>query len=263
MATAAKRPARPSPFDDGDLYDRICAGLDYGIDFYVAIAREAKGPVLEIACGTGRVLIPCLEAGADVEGLDIYASMLETLRKKASAKALAPRVHVGDMREFALPRRFARILIPFNAFVHCLTPEEQLGSLRCCHEHLLPGGALVFDGFLPGPKYFAEGNGSRVLEGEALDPRTGHRMRMYDTRNLDHATQVQHSFMEVEEIDEKGVVVAVHPSETLARWTTRPEMESLLARAGFARWELFGGFDRSEPREDEPLVVVAWKGEGP
>ena len=49
-------PGQPSPFDDGELYDILMQGFDFGIDFYVGLARQAKGPVLEIACGTGRIL---------------------------------------------------------------------------------------------------------------------------------------------------------------------------------------------------------------
>ena len=64
-------------------------GLDHGIDFYVGLAREARGPVLDIACGTGRILLPCALAGADIDGLDLYEGMLGTLRKKAAALGLA------------------------------------------------------------------------------------------------------------------------------------------------------------------------------
>ena len=71
-------PGEPSPFDDGDFYDIMCEGLDYGIDFYVGLAREAKGPVLDIACGTGRILLPVLQAGADADGLDLFQPMLDT-----------------------------------------------------------------------------------------------------------------------------------------------------------------------------------------
>jgi len=58
----------PSIFDDGDAYDLVPKDIPYGVDFYVALAREASGPVLDIACGTGRILLPCLQAGADIEG---------------------------------------------------------------------------------------------------------------------------------------------------------------------------------------------------
>jgi len=62
----------PSIFDDGDVYDLVGKDVPYGLDFYVALAREASGPVLDIACGTGRILLPCLQAGVDIEGLDLF-----------------------------------------------------------------------------------------------------------------------------------------------------------------------------------------------
>ncbi len=70
----------PSTFDDGELYDAMLGSLTYGIDFYLDLARRAGGPVLDIACGTGRILLPCVQAGADIDGLDLYEGMLRTLR---------------------------------------------------------------------------------------------------------------------------------------------------------------------------------------
>ena len=63
----------PSSFDDGDVYDLVGKDLPYGLDFYVALAREAHGPVLDIACGTGRILLPCLQAGVEDKTLDDHA----------------------------------------------------------------------------------------------------------------------------------------------------------------------------------------------
>src|SRR6185503_13374195 len=120
------------------------------IDFYVAAAKAARGPVLELACGTGRVMIPCLEAGADVDGLDLRADMLDALRRKAAAKGLVPRVVQGDMRDFTMPRRYSLITIPFRAFLHLQTTDDQLRALRCVRDHLEPGGALLFNVFHPG-----------------------------------------------------------------------------------------------------------------
>ena len=111
----------PSVFEDGDTYDLMVAGIPYGLDFYVALAREANGPVLDIACGTGRILLPCLQAGVDIEGLDLFEPMLKTLRAKAAALGLSPRLHQADMCDFSLPRRYSLIMIPFNAFIHNMT----------------------------------------------------------------------------------------------------------------------------------------------
>lgn len=98
----------PSTFDDGELYDVLCTGLTYGLEFYVDLAREAKGPVLDIACGTGRILLPCAQAGVDIDGLDLYEGMLAPLRKKAAALGLSPTLYQADMGDFRLPRRYAR-----------------------------------------------------------------------------------------------------------------------------------------------------------
>ena len=142
----------PSTFDDGDVYDLVGKDIPYGLDFYVGLAREANGPVLDIACGTGRILLPCLQAGVDIEGLDLFEPMLKTLRAKAAALGLSPRLHQADMSDFALTRRFALIMIPFNAFIHNMTQEAQIRCLQLCREHLLPDGKLTFDTFFPSPE---------------------------------------------------------------------------------------------------------------
>src|SRR5436305_10863211 len=108
----------PSIFDDGDVYDLVGRDIPYGLDFYVGLARAANGPVLDIACGTGRILLPCLQAGVDIEGLDLFEPMLKTLLTKAAALNLSPRLHQVDMSDFSLPRSYALIMIPFNAFIH-------------------------------------------------------------------------------------------------------------------------------------------------
>src|SRR6476469_8838735 len=97
----------PSTFDDGEAYDLVLRDIPYGLDFYTSLARAANGPVLDIACGTGRILLPCLQADVDIEGLDLYEPMLKTLRAKAAALGLSPTLHRADMGEFSLPRRFA------------------------------------------------------------------------------------------------------------------------------------------------------------
>src|SRR5205823_2500142 len=98
-----------TPFDDGALYDILLGQIDYGNEFYRDLVRAANGPVLDVACGTGRVLLPCLQAGVDIEGLDLFPAMLDQLRKKAAALGLRPTLHEADMRSFRLERRYALI----------------------------------------------------------------------------------------------------------------------------------------------------------
>lgn len=249
----------PSVFDDGDAYDLVLKDIPYGRDFYMALAREAKGPVLDIACGTGRILLPCLQAGIDIEGIDLFEPMLATLRIKAAALGLSPRLHLADMSDFRLPRRFGLVMIPFNAFIHNMTQDDQIRCLRLCREHLLPGGILAFDTFFPSLEIIGAAEGTRVLEGEIPHPETGLPMRMYDTRSFDRVAQVQHSVNELELLAADGSVAAVHRSECNSRYIYKQEMELLLRVAAFSRWEIYGDFDRRPlVRESDAMVVCAW-----
>ena len=249
----------PSTFDDGDAYDLVLKDFTYGLDFYVALARKANGPVLDIGCGTGRILLPCMHAGVDVEGLDLFEPMLKTLRAKAATVSLSPRLHQSDMSDFALPRCYSLIMIPFNAFIHNMTQEAQISCLQRCREHLLPGGELVFDIFFPSLEIIGAPQNTRVLEGECPHPETGLPMRMYDTRQFDRVAQTQHSLNELELLAADGSVQIIHRSEVRSRYIYKHEMALLLRVAGFARWEIYADFDgRPLTRENDAMVVTAW-----
>lgn len=252
-----------TPFDDGALYDIFFEGFDYGLDFYLGLAQAAGGPVLDVACGTGRIMLPCLKAGVDVEGLDLFPGMLTRLRQKASALGFDPQLHQANMAAFRLPRRYALIMIPFNTFVHNLTTDDQLATLQTCRDHLEPGGLLAFDTAFPGPAWIAAPNGTRELEMETPHPETGLPVRIWDTRTFDRVQQLQHSYNEIEMLDAKGTVIATHPSKTAIRWIYKAEMELLLRTAGFARWSILGGFDgRPLLHETDAMIVQTWTARG-
>ena len=248
-----------SPFDDGELYDIILGTLDYAVDFYVKQARQADGPVLDIACGTGRILLPCWLAGIPVDGLDYSASMLDRLRKKAADLHFTPTLFQADMADFRLPGKYALIMITFNAFGHNLTQETQIRCLQCCRQHLLPGGVLVFDAFFPGQHILGAEQHTRVMELETIHPVTGETLRNYDTRSFDRVRQIQHSINEIEATDAQGNVRTLQRSEFDMRWTYKDEMALLLRVAGFPCWEIHGNFEgKPLTEETDGLVVFAW-----
>lgn len=250
----------PTPFDDGEFYDILMGQMaDYDLAFYRQLALEADGPVLDLPCGTGRVLLPLLQEGIDIEGVDLSAEMLAGLRQKAEALGLQPQVHHASFTELRLERQFALIISPCNSFVHNLTAEDQIQSLRLCREHLLPGGLLVIDTFFPGSQFLATDN-QRVLEGEITHPSTGNRLRMYDSRSFDRVKQLFDSKNEVEELNTDGRLVSTRQFSTTIRWIYKTEMELLLRIAGFSRWEICGGFDRRPLElETDAMLVFAWK----
>ena len=121
------------------------------VDFYVQAAAASGGPVLELGCGTGRILIPTARAGIEIVGLDAAAGMLDACRQRLQSEQPAVRervrLHQGDMRHFDFGSRFRLVTIPFRPFQHLVTVEDQLACLGAIRHHLVPGGRLVFDCF--------------------------------------------------------------------------------------------------------------------
>ena len=240
-----------SPYDDGELYDSLFDDLRDDLPFWTEFVRSGDGPFLDLACGTGRVLVPLLAAGLDGDGLDASATMLARCKAKVQAAGKRAFLLHGDMREFAMPRRYARVFCAFNAWAHLLDPESQLASLRCVREHLLEDGAFAFDLGYSRPEVWNAKPEERVLEGEFAHPARPTRLALFDRRTMDSRAQTQHSQIEIEERDLHGMLLRTHVSHTVLRWTMDTELERLFADAGFARWEIHAGFAR------EPLTPAA------
>ena len=253
-----------------DIYDAQYWGYTEDIAFYAEEASKATGPVLELACGTGRVLLPCAEAGAFVTGLDSSPAMLNRCREKLAAysQEVAARVRLatGDMRAFQLPERFELITIPFRSFLLLLTVQDQLQALATIREHLTNTGRLIFNVFVPDVKMIAERSG-RAGEAvthvkEFLIPESGHRMVMWDSRHYQINEQMLESLFIYDEVDETGQVVRRSYKPLKLRWMYRYEAEHLLARSGFVVEALYGGFSRQPFDEDsQEMIWVACKGE--
>ena len=133
------------------LYAARTAAMDRGdVDFYRNLAAAVDGPVLEVACGTGRIHLELLAAGVDIDGFDAAASTLDVLRERAAKRGLEPTVWQADMTDFGVDRTYDLVLCPFNAVQHLLEIDAQLSMLRSVHDALAPGGTFVFDVFVPG-----------------------------------------------------------------------------------------------------------------
>ena len=221
------------------------------VQFFVDEARAAKGPVLEVGCGTGRVLIPIARAGVSITGLDVSPAMLELCRAKLRAGTTVRcrrgwTCTQGDMTAFDLGKKFALVTIPFRPFQHLLTVDDQLACLTCIHRHLEDGGRLILDLFNPSLDYLVNRPiGVEMPEGPPFTMPDGrHVVRTFRIVAQDRFTQVNDIELIYDVTDDDGRSER-HVHAFQMRYLFRYEAEHLLARGGFVVDQLYAGYDRS------------------
>jgi SAM-dependent methyltransferase len=222
-----------------ELYDPWSRTVVEDIAFYVEEAVASRGPIVELAVGTGRIAVPTAKAGISVIGVDSSAGMLAVAADYARAEGVAGLLdlRLGDLREPPVSERVPLVTIPFRSLLHMTTEPDRLAALRAAHGLLLPGGRLVFDVFSPSREDVEETHG-RWLEREPgiferADWDEGERTLTLSVRSGEQATTM-----------------------TLA-WLSPPEWQLLLDRAGFAVEALYGWFDRRPYAGQEDFVFVA------
>jgi SAM-dependent methyltransferase len=229
------------------FYDRYFVGVEGDAEFYVKAARQAGAPVLELGCGTGRILLPIARAGIRVVGLELADPLLAVARRKLAA--LGPRVRQrvalvqGDMVSFSLDQRFRLAIIPYRTFQHLLTPVDQKQALDCIYDHLEDGGTLVFNIFDPLSDMVEQGfSGTLRKDTDFVDPDTGRRVTVWYCRQYDPQDQLLEQELIFEEVDQDERVVDRTCGRLVLRYAARYEMEYLLERCGFAVEALYGDF---------------------
>jgi SAM-dependent methyltransferase len=220
------------------------------VGFFVSLARETGGPVLEVGCGTGRVLVPTARAGIDIDGIDRSPPMLaicrQTLAREPDAVRGRVRLYEQDMRTMRVDRKYALVTSPFRAFQHMLTVDDQLAALSAMHRHLEPGGRLVLDVFNPSLPMLTDPNilTQPVAEPEFTMPDGRRVVRSYQIMGRDHLDQVQEIVF---------LLKIVHPDgreedredRFRLRHLFRFEGEHLLERSGFRVDAVYADYDRS------------------
>jgi SAM-dependent methyltransferase len=242
--------------DFGALYDAVPAyAARRDVAFYVEEAARAGGPVLELGCGTGRVLLPTARAGATVTGLDASAEMLERCAAKLAAEPDEVRARVtlrrADARDFALGTTFDLVSAPFRILQHLVTVDDQLRCLACVARHVAPGGRFAFDVFNPS---FAALVGDRSAEAEDTPE-----LALPDGRTLRRTARVPRVRL-TEQVSEVELIYYVSGRRYVQafhmRWYLPAELTHLLARAGFAVRAIYGDFDRSPLTDAAPEQIV-------
>ncbi|OGR68029.1 MAG: hypothetical protein A2081_02690 [Elusimicrobia bacterium GWC2_61_19] len=175
---------------DGAQYDAFNQPYADDMKFLLAEAKKARGPVLELACGTGRLTIPLKRAGIDITGLDLAAPMLAQARGKAAEAGVKVNFVRGDARNFRLGRRFKLIFMAFNSLQHIGRRQDLEALFFCVSRHLAPGGRFIFDVFNPNPHCLVRDCDELLPVAYYQDPAGGGKMLVNEQYSYDRAAQV-------------------------------------------------------------------------
>jgi len=175
-------------YDHPALYDALLPATAH-LSYYVDVARQASGNVLELACGTGQLTVPIASAGLPTVGLDLSAPMLTTARQRAATAKVSIEYVQGDMRNFDLGHKFALIFIARNSLLHLHSTEDLLAAFAAARRHMAPGGIFAFDIFNPNVRLLARPSGQRFPVFQVETESFG-KLSVEETNDYDPATQV-------------------------------------------------------------------------
>jgi SAM-dependent methyltransferase len=250
--------SQKNPFDRfARLYDWEHDQYLMDIDVHLGFARRFGGPVLELACGTGRLLAPLAQAGFGVTGVDSSAAMLERARSRLSRLGIEATLVQQRLERLQLDGTFRSIIVGLDSFGLLLRREQQVGALKAAREHATHDGRLLLDvanGNLRGANEPAE----ELLHDLTLpDPETGRPITKFVLRRPKPAEQLDELMFFYDEQDERGYLKR-SMVELKLRWFTRFELELLLQTAGWQVDEVYGDYDLSAfGPSSERLIVVA------
>jgi SAM-dependent methyltransferase len=229
-----------SPYDAiAELYDPWSRSVTEDVPFYVAEARKAGGPVVELGVGTGRIAVPTAAAGVRVIGVDSSPGMLEVCRKRAEAVGVMDLLdlRLGDLAAPPVSERVRLVTCPFRAYLHLPDERARLEALAAARELLVRGGRLIFDVFAPLKDDIEETHG-RWIEREP---------GIFERADWDEETQT--------------LTLSVRgpggQSTMRLAWISEREWRRTLEQAGFEVERRYGWFDYRPYRGGEDMIFVA------
>jgi len=223
------------------IYDPWSISVVEDIPFYVDLACEAGGPVVELGVGSGRIAVPTAAAGVQVIGVDSSERMLEIARQQAEAARVSSLVdlRLGDLRKPPVRGRYRLVTSPFRALLHMETDADRRAALRAARRLVADGGRFVFDVFEPSHEDVVDTQGAWLEREPGIWERADWNL---ETRTL---------------------VLRLRSGETDTEmslaWLPPDEWEALLEEEGFEVEALYGWFDRQPYAGGEDSIWVCRK----
>ncbi len=224
------------------------------VNFYKRFLGYKEGPALEIGCGTGRILLPLLKAGINIEGIDSSQEMLDICMKDAKELALKPNLYHAYMQDFNLEKLYSAIIVPYCTFPLLPLRETAFSALKAFYNHLEPGGEILIDIFrLFNMKQYAN-KGSRLttVETKLEDEKI---VRVTTSGWYDHLESLLYSDIKYELLQE-GELLNIRETQLQARVYTRREIYNLLRSAGFTNIRVYGNYEYMPLKKEHRKMIV-------
>jgi SAM-dependent methyltransferase len=244
-----------------NYYDAENTDMDDDIPFYMQLAEEYGGPLLDVGCGTGRVMFPLAQAGYQVHGIDNEQAMLdraeEMLGHQPQLKPLM-HFHYGDVTTYSeMNEKFALTLVPYNGLMHFLDQEQQITVLRQLRQWTRDDGLLVLDLPNAGPVFGSQDTEALTLDRTFLEPVSGHMVMQQSVSVLDRTDQTMRITWIYDEITDDGTLKRT-VAPLILYYYFLSEIKLLLKLTGFEIDEVYGDLDQG-PHSDaaDRMIVLA------
>jgi len=234
-------------FRDAQMYDLQDEGYEDDYALTAQWARSLGGPLLDLACGTGRMALRMAAQGYQVTGVDITPEMLARARQKAAQQGASIEWVVADARAFHIQKQFPFIYMLENVFQFFLTREDQEAMLARVREHLLPEGCFLFETRNPNPRNLQQ---VRHPEPQQFTLPDGGQLVATEQQHYDPMTQIQHYIRQLTLLHPGGQQ-EVKAHRTALRYVYPQEMEALLYHNGFQIRTCYGSW------QQEPLTATS------
>jgi SAM-dependent methyltransferase len=232
------------------LYDLEHDALEDDTTFYLNLITE--GPVLEVGCGTGRIVERLARAGLDTYGIDPSEAMLAVARKRLAGLERAHLFHMS-VEQLKLPYIFQSAILPLNVLWHLADLETQVQSLRLVRQHMLEGGMLVVD--VSNPHTMADRQAANEVRLRFRSDSGTEQVYGFSAAEDAEADQTLHVSLWYDVIGSDGTIRRTG-TEISLRYTYRFELELALHAAGFRVVQTYGSYDLEPYSTDSTNVLM-------
>jgi len=245
-------------------YDLLHADLQEDVGFVLTLAERAGGPVLELGCGTGRLVVPLARAGHAVTGVDISGAMLQRARSRLAEEGGAVRRRVrlveDDVTSFQLEETgYGLVVFSYNTFLH-FDPSSAVAACRAAAQHLRPDGTVFID--VTNPLLMARTPNDRflTLERTLTDPRSGNTVLVLASNRVDEAAQILYITWVYDATPAASGPVHRTIAEAAYHYYLPHQMELILQEGGLSLDAIYGAYNESPFGEkSERLLLLASK----